>query len=72
MGFGVRVHPSGRKVYLVKFRYRGRILKKTIGPCGAIPPAAARARAAEIITAARTGKDLAGVTCRRGKPERPP
>ena len=59
-GFGVRVHPSGRKVYLVKFRHRGRILKKTIGPCGAIPPAAARARAAEIITAARTGKDPAG------------
>ena len=59
-GFGVRVHPSGRKVYLVKFRHRGRVVKKTIGPCGAVPPAAARARAAEIITAARTGKDLAG------------
>ena len=59
-GFGVRVHPSGRKVYVVKYRHRGRVLKKTIGPHGAIPPAAARARAAEIITAARTGKDLAG------------
>ena len=59
-GFGVRVHPSGRKVYLVKFRHRGRVVKKTIGPCGAVPPAAARARAAEIITAASTGKDLAG------------
>ena len=59
-GFGVRVHPSGRKVYLVKYRHRGRVLKKTIGPHGAIPPAAARARAAEIITAVKTGKDLAG------------
>ena len=59
-GFGVRVHPSGRKVYVVKYRHHGRVLKKTIGPHGAIPPAAARARAAEIITAARTGKDLAG------------
>ena len=59
-GFGVRVHPSGRKVYLVKYRHRGRIVKKTIGPHGAIPPAAARARAAEIITAARTGRDLMG------------
>ena len=59
-GFGVRVHPSGRKVYLVKYRYRGRVVKTTIGPHGTIPPAAARARAAEIITAARTGKDLAG------------
>ena len=59
-GFGVRVHPSGRKVYLVKYRQHGRVVKKTIGPHGAIPPAAARARAAEIITAAKTGKDLAG------------
>ena len=59
-GFGVRVHPSGRKVYIVKYRHHGRVVKKTIGPHGAIPPAAARARAAEIITAARTGRDLAG------------
>ena len=59
-GFGVRVHPSGRKVYLVKYRHRGRIVKKTIGPHGVIPPAAARARAAEIITVAKTGRDLMG------------
>ena len=59
-GFGVRVHPSGRKVYLVKYRHHGRVVKKTIGPHGAIFPAAARACAAEIITAARTGRDPAG------------
>ena len=59
-GFGVRVHPSGRKVYLVKYRHRGRVVKKTIGPHGTIPPAAARACAAEIITAAKTGRDLRG------------
>ena len=59
-GFGVRVHPSGRKVYLVKYRLNGRVIKKTIGPHGAIPPAAARGRAAEIITAAMTGRDLTG------------
>ena len=59
-GFGVRVHPSGRKVYIVKYRHGGRVIKKTIGPHGAIPPAAARGRAAEIITAARTGRDLTG------------
>ena len=59
-GFGVRVHPSGRKVYLVKYRVNGRVIKKTIGPHGAIPPVAARARAAEIITAAMTGRDLTG------------
>ena len=59
-GFGVRVHPSGRKVYIVKYRHHGRVVKKTIGPHGAIPPAAARAHAAEIITAARTGRDPTG------------
>ena len=59
-GFGVRVHPSGRKVYLVKYRHHGRAIKKTIGPHGVIPVAAARARAAEIITAAKTGRDLMG------------
>ena len=46
-GFGVRVHPSGRKVYVVKYRDDGRVVKKTIGPHGTIPPAAARGRAAE-------------------------
>ena len=59
-GFGVRVHSSGRKVYIVKYRHHGRVIKKTIGPHGAISPAAARAHAAEIITAARTGRDPAG------------
>lgn len=59
-GFGVRVHPSGRKVYIVKYWHHGRVVKKTIGPHGAISPAAARAHAAEIITAARTGRDPTG------------
>ena len=56
-GFGVRVHPSGKKVYIVKYRHRGRAVKTTIGPHGPVTPADARARAAEIITAARTGRD---------------
>ena len=68
-GFGVRVHPSGRKVYLVKYRHHGRVVKRTIGPHGAIPPAAARRARPRIITAARTGKDLAGRDLReRGAP----
>jgi len=68
-GFGVRVHPSGRKVYVVKYRHHGRVVKKTIGPHGAIPPAAARARAAEIITTAKTGKDPTGRDLREKAPE---
>ena len=59
-GFGVRVHPTGRKVYIVKTRYRGRVIKMTIGPHSAVTPSYARVRAAEIITDARAGKNPAG------------
>ena len=61
-GFGVRVHPTGRKVYIVKYRHEGRSVKVTIGPHGPVTPAAARAKAAEIVTLAKTGRDLAGRT----------
>ena len=64
-GFGVRVHPTGRKVYIVKYRHEGRAVKATIGPHGPITPAAARARAAEIVTLARIGRDLEGKTPRK-------
>ena len=64
-GFGVRVHPTGRKVYIVKYRHEGRAVKATIGPHGPITPAAARARSAEIVTLARTGRDLDGKTPRK-------
>ena len=59
-GFGVRVHPSGRKVFIVKTRFGGRIIKMTIGPCTAVSATYARVRAAEIITDARAGKNPAG------------
>ena len=59
-GFGVRVHPTGRKVYIVKARYRGKPVKVTIGPHGAVTAAAARTRAAQILTGARAGQDPAG------------
>ena len=58
-GFGLRVHPTGRKVYIVKTRYRGRPVKVTIGPHGPVTPAQARTRAAEIISEARAGRDPA-------------
>ena len=59
-GFGVRVHPSGRKVYIVKTRYQGRIIKMTIGPHDAVSATYAHVRAAEIITDARAGKNPKG------------
>ena len=58
-GFGGCVHPTGRKVYIVKTRYRDRPLKVTIGPHGAVTPAEAQNRVAEIISGARAGKDPA-------------
>ena len=58
-GFGLRIHPTGRKVYIVKTRFRGRPVKVTIGPHGPITPAEARTRAAEIISDARAGRDPA-------------
>ena len=61
-GFGVRVHPTGRKVYIVKYRHEGRSVKVTIGPHGPVTPAAARARAAKIVTLAKTGRDVSGKT----------
>ena len=67
-GFGVRVHPTGRKVYIVKYRHEGRSVKVTIGAQGPVTPAAARAKAAEIVTLAKTGRDLEGRPARgRGK-----
>ena len=33
-GLGVRVHPTGRTVYIVKYRHEGRAVKATIGPHG--------------------------------------
>jgi integrase len=58
-GFGVRVWPSGRKVYLVMNRVMGRLRKITIGPHGPITAEKARVRAHEIISEAKAGRDPA-------------
>ena len=54
------IDPSGRKVYIVKTRNQGRIIKMTIGPHDAVSATYARVRAAEIITDARAGKNPKG------------
>jgi integrase len=56
-GFGVRVHPTGRKVFIVMTRVQGRQVRVTIGQHGAFTVAGARARAVEIIARARAGED---------------
>ena len=58
-GFGLRVWPSGRKVYMVMSRVKGRLRRITIGPHGPITPEQARIRAHEIISEAKAGRDPA-------------
>ncbi|CCG42776.1 site-specific integrase [Magnetospirillum molischianum] len=58
-GFGLRVWPSGRKVYMVMSRVKGRLRRITIGPHGAITPEQARIRAHKILAEAKAGRDPA-------------
>ena len=48
-GFGVRVYPSGNKVYVVQTRAQGRSRRVTVGRHGVITAEQARQRAALII-----------------------
>jgi integrase len=58
-GFGLRIWPSGRKVYVVKCRIKGRQRFVTIGPHGPVTPEQARVRAFEVLSEARAGRDPA-------------
>ena len=57
-GFGVRVYPSGSKVYIVQSRARGKPAQRvTVGPHGVIAPEEARRRAGLIIARIKAGKE---------------
>ena len=58
-GFGVRIWPSGRKVYMVKCRIKGRQRRITIGPHGPVTAEQARIRAHAILSEAKAGRDPA-------------
>ena len=58
-GFGVRVYPSGVKVYVVQSRGEGRSRRITIGRHGAIAVDEARRRAARIIARIKTWEEPA-------------
>lgn len=59
-GFGVRVKPSGRRSYIVQYRTAGNLSRRlTIGPHGVFAPETARARARDLLQAARHGADPA-------------
>ena len=61
-GFGVKVTPKGRKVFIVMYRLAGagsRLRKYTIGPYGRVTLPMARAQAQKIFTARLDGRDPA-------------
>ena len=59
-GFGVRVYPSGRKVYVVQSRAHGAPRRVTLGTHGALSAEQARKRAAGVIDRIKRGEDADG------------
>ena len=57
-GFGIRVYPSGAKVYVVQTRVSGKSRRMTIGRHGKISPDQARKEAVRLITDIRAGTPL--------------
>ena len=56
-GFGVRVYPSGSRVYLVQTRAGGKSSRVTIGRHGLVTAEQARRKAAEVIASIKAGKE---------------
>ena len=55
-GFGLRVYPSGAKVYVVQTRFAGRSKRVTVGRHGDLAPDQARKDAARIIARLKAGE----------------
>ena len=64
-GFGVRVYPSGTKVYLVQTRSGGNSTRVTIGRHGVLSAEQARRKAAQVIASIKAGEEPA-------RPQSPP
>ena len=61
-GFGLKVTPAGRKVYLVQYRLggrKGRTRRVTIGQHGELTPTAARTEAKRLLGEIAAGRDPA-------------
>lgn len=56
-GFGVRVYPSGSKVYLVQTRSGGKSKRVTIGRHGVLTAEQARRKAAMLISGIKAGQE---------------
>ncbi len=57
-GFGIRVYPSGAKVYVVQTRVFGRSKRVTVGRHGKLSADQARKEAARIIARIKTGETV--------------
>jgi hypothetical protein len=68
-GFGVKVTPKGRKVFIVLYRTAGagsKLRKYTVGPYGRVTLHQARVAAQKVFAAKLEGRDPAGCpTCRQ-------
>lgn len=64
-GFGLRVYPSGRKMYLAQFRTGGRVRRVNVGLHGAITAEDARTEAMKHLSVVRLGGDPAAERDRR-------
>src|SRR6195256_249471 len=65
-GFGVKVTPKGRKVFVVLYRTGGagsKLRKYTIGPYGRVTLHQARVAAQKVFAAKLEGRDLAAEKC---------
>ena len=58
-GFGLRIHPSGRKVWIVQARIDGRSRRVVIARYGAMRLAQARRRARDMLNRIRAGDNPA-------------
>src|SRR5947208_6085760 len=61
-GFGVKVTPKGRKVFVVLYRTGGagsKLRKYTIGPYGTVTLHQARVAAQKVFAARLAGRDMA-------------
>jgi integrase len=63
-GFGLKVTPAGRKVYLVQYRvggHKGRTRRVTIGVHGVVTPDQARTEAKRLLGQVAAGQDPAAI-----------
>ena len=70
-GFGVRVYPSGSKVYLVQTRAGGKSRRMTVGRHGLISAERARLKAARLIADIKAGNEPDAVQRRLPARRRP-